>query len=141
MGTRLTTPAEIWDILPGSRTIAIVGASTDPFRPSFGIARYLKDAGYRVIPVNPRHAGQTLHGERILASLAEIAEPVDIVDVFRRPDAALGVAEEAIRLKARALWLQLGVTNEAAAQRAEEAGMAVVMNRCISVDHSRLAYG
>ncbi|MDB5559703.1 MAG: CoA-binding protein [Enterovirga sp.] len=141
MGTRLTTPAEIRDLLQGSRTIAIVGASTDPFRPSFGIARYLKDAGYRVIPVNPRHAGQTLHGKRILASLAEIAEPVDIVDVFRRPDAALGVAEEAIRLKARALWLQLGVTNEAAAQRAEEAGMAVVMNRCISVDHSRLAYG
>jgi predicted CoA-binding protein len=117
-----------------------VGASTDPFRPSFGIARYLKDAGYRVIPVNPRHAGQTLHGERILASLAEIAEPVNIVDVFRRPDAAPGVAEEAIRVKARALWLQLGVTSEAAARQAEEAGMSVVMNRCISVDHSRLAY-
>jgi uncharacterized protein len=141
MGARLTQAEEIRFLLQGARTIAVVGASTDPFRPSFGISRYLRDVGYRVIPVNPNHAGEILHGERVVGSLAEIAEPVDIVDVFRRAEAAGEVVEDAIQAKARAIWLQLGIVNEAAARRAEEAGLSVVMNRCISVDHSRLAYG
>jgi predicted CoA-binding protein len=141
MGARLTDVEEIRGLLQGARTIAVVGASTDPFRPSFGIARYLRDVGYRVIPVNPTHAGEMLHGERVVGSLAEIGEPVDIVDVFRRADAAGDVVEDAIQAKARAVWLQLGIVNEAAARRAEEAGLSVVMNRCISVDHSRLASG
>ena len=126
------------DILERSRTIAVVGASPDPGRPSFGVAAYLRRAGYRVIPVNPTALGQNLYGEPFRASLREIAEPVDLIDVFRRPEHIPAVVEDAIAIGAPALWLQLGIVHRQAAARAEAAGIKVVMNRCISIEHSRL---
>lgn len=130
--------AYLRDILGRARTIAVVGASPDPWRPSFGVMAYLKRAGYRLLPVNPTAAGRVVHGEAIRASLAGIREPVDLVDVFRRPDAVGEVVDEAIALGAPVLWMQLGIRNDAAAARAEAAGIKVVMDRCISVEHSRL---
>lgn len=130
--------AVIRDLLARARTIAVVGASADPWRPSFGVMAYLKKAGYRLIPVNPRAIGQTVHGEAFRPSLADIREPVDLVDVFRRPDAVAPVVDEAIAAGIPALWLQLGVRNDEAARRAESAGLTVVMDRCISVEHRRL---
>lgn len=126
-------------ILQRAKTIAVVGASSDQWRPSFGIFGYLKRAGYRVIPVNPHEVGRILHGETFVASLGEIGDPVDIVNVFRRPDALPELVEEAISVRAGALWTQLGVVNEPACARAKAAGMDVVMNRCISIEHARLA--
>lgn len=126
------------DLLRRVSSIAVVGASPERWRPSFGISRYLKAAGYRMFPVNPTHAGETLHGERILGSMSEIGEAVDLVNVFRRPDAVGPIVDEAIATGARALWLQLGVWNPTEAARAEAAGLEVVMDRCISVEHSRL---
>ena len=125
------------DILATAKTIAIVGASTDPWRPSFGIAGYLMAAGYRVIPVNPTAAGQSLHGEPFRASMRDIAEPVDLVNVFRRPEFVPAVVEDAIAIGAPAVWLQLGIRHPAAAERARAAGIKVVMDRCISVEHRR----
>jgi predicted CoA-binding protein len=121
-----------------ARTIAVVGASLDPWRPSFGIARYLKRVGYRIVPVNPNHAGETLHGEPVLESLAEVEGEVDLVNVFRRSDAVGEVVDDAITGRAGAIWMQLGIRNEAAAARARAAGLEVVMDRCISVEHARL---
>ena len=129
--------AYLRDILTGARTIAVVGASADAWRPSFGVMAYLKRAGYRLIPVNPTAVGQTVHGEAFRASLADIREPVDLVDIFRRPDAVGPVVEEAIAAGIPAVWMQLGVRNDEAAARAEAAGLKVVMDRCISVEHSR----
>ncbi len=126
------------DLLASARVIAIVGASIDPRRPSFSIASYLKRHGYRILPVNPHGMGHLLHGEPFHASLRDLPGPVDIVNVFRRSDALPEVVEDAIAAKAPALWTQIGVTNAAARQRAEESGMIVVMNRCIRVEHSRL---
>ena len=126
------------DILERSRTIAVVGASPDPGRPSFGVAAYLRRASYRVIPVNPTALGHKLYGEPFRASLREIAEPVDLIDVFRRPEHIPAVVEDAIAIGAPALWLQLGIVHRQAAARAEAAGIKVVMNCCISIEHSRL---
>jgi len=126
------------DILCRSRTIAIVGASNEPWRPSFGIARYLQRAGYRVYPVNPFLVGEAVHGEAFHASLRDLPERPDLINVFRRPDAVDEVVDDAIAIGAPALWMQLGVRNDAARARAEAAGIAVVMNRCISVEHGRL---
>jgi predicted CoA-binding protein len=131
-------PDYLRGILARARTIAVVGASTDPWRPSHGIMRYLQRHGYRVIPVNPFERGQTVHGERFYDSLRDIPERVDLVDVFRRPDAIDAVVDDAIAARAPALWLQLGIRNDAAVARAEAAGIAVVQNRCISVEHARL---
>ena len=131
-------PDYLRDILMRAKTIAVVGASNEPWRPSFGIMRYLQRAGYRIVPVNPFLTGQTVHGEAFWASLRDLAEPIDLVNVFRRPDAIPDVVEDAIAVGAPALWLQLGIRNDAACARAEAAGMAVVMNRCISVEHARL---
>jgi predicted CoA-binding protein len=125
-------------ILAGAKTIAVVGASNEPWRPSFGIMRYLQRAGYRIIPVNPHLAGQSVHGEPFRASLRNVLEPIDIVNVFRRPDAVESVVDDAIAAGAPVIWTQLGVHNEAARARAEAAGITVVMNRCISVEHARL---
>jgi predicted CoA-binding protein len=125
-------------LLERVRVIGMVGASPEPWRPSFGIMRYLQRAGYRVIPVNPTHAGTQLHGEKVVSSLTEADAPIDLVNVFRRSDAIGAVVEDAIRAIAPAIWLQLGIRNDEAARRAEEAGIAVVMNRCISVEHARL---
>jgi predicted CoA-binding protein len=131
-------PDNLRAILTGAKTIAVVGASNEPWRPSFGIMRYLQRAGYRVIPVNPFLVGQTAHGEPFQASLRDVAEPVDLVNVFRRPDAVESVVDDAIAVAAPALWMQLGVRNAAAAAKARAAGMVVVMDRCISVEHARL---
>jgi predicted CoA-binding protein len=126
------------DLLERARVIGMVGASPEQWRPSFGIMRYLQRAGYRVIPVNPTHAGTQLHGEQVVSSLTEAAAPIDLVNVFRRSDAIGAVVDDAIRANAPAIWLQLGIRNDEAARRAEESGIAVVMNRCISVEHARL---
>lgn len=133
-----TTSGDIASILEQARTIAVLGASPEPWRPSFGVMAYLKRAGYRVIPVNPYAVGQCVHGEPFRACLKDILEPVDVVDVFRRPEFLGEIVEDVIAVQAPVLWLQLGIRNDEAAARAEAAGIAVVQSRCISVEHSRL---
>jgi predicted CoA-binding protein len=125
-------------VLNQVKTIALVGASENPARPSYGVMAYLLGQGNRVIPVSPRLAGQTLLGQTAYASLGDIPEPVDMVDVFRQPDAAFEVAQEAIAIGARVLWLQIGVINEAAAVLAHDAGLTVVMDRCPKIEIPRL---
>jgi uncharacterized protein len=131
-------PDYLRGILKRARTIAVFGASPEPWRPSFGIMRYLQRAGYKIIPVNPFLVGGSVHGEPFRASLRDIDKPVDLVNVFRRPDAVEAVVDDAIAVGAPALWLQIGVRNETARSRAEAAGITVVMDRCISVEHARL---
>lgn len=135
-----SSAAAIRALLGATRTIAVVGASANPARPSYGVMRYLIDAGYIVIPVNPGHAGQTILGQPVVATLADVPVPIDIVDIFRRSDALGRVVDEALALpqKPRAIWMQLGLSDDAAAARAEAAGLQVVMDRCIKVDHAHL---
>jgi predicted CoA-binding protein len=128
----------ISEILRSARTIAVVGLSGKRFRPSYGVAEYLKRSGYRIIPVNPQET--EVLGETAYPDLESIPEPVDIVDIFRRSEFVPEIVEAAIRKGARAIWMQEGVYHEAAARRAEEAGLAVVMDRCILKDHSRMAH-
>jgi hypothetical protein len=125
------------EILVSARTIAIVGLSAKRYRPSYGVAEYLQRAGYRIIPVNP--AETAVLGERSYPSLDHVPEAVDIVDVFRRSECAPEIVEAAIRKGAKLIWMQEGVIHEAAARRAAEAGLTVVMDRCILKDHRRLA--
>ena len=125
-------------ILQEAKTIAVVGCSNKPERTSYMIAEALQRAGYRIIPVNPTIAGETVLGETVVGSLTEIAEPVDIVNVFRRSEQVMPVAEEAVKIKPKVLWMQLGVVNEEAARLAQEHGITVVMDRCIKVDHAIL---
>ncbi|WP_096704929.1 O-acetylhomoserine aminocarboxypropyltransferase [Magnetospirillum sp. 15-1] len=125
-------------ILADTRTIAMVGASTNWNRPSYFVMKYLQAKGYRVIPVNPAAAGQQILGETVRASLSEITEPVDMVDVFRRADQVGPVVDEAVALGAKVLWMQLGVRNDEAAARAEAAGLQVVMDRCPKIEFGRL---
>ena len=120
-----------------ARRIAVVGISDDPTRPSYDIARYLIDAGYEVYLVNPTIEGEVL-GRRCCASLRDLPERVDIVDIFRRPEHVLPVVEDAIAAGAGAIWMQLGIENEAAALLADEAGLSVVMDRCTKIEHRRL---
>jgi predicted CoA-binding protein len=122
------------DILTGVRTIAVVGASPRRERPSHGVMAYLQRHGYRTIPVNPSAAGGTIHGETCYAQLADILEPIDMVDVFRRAEAASGVVDEAIAVGAKVVWMQLGVRDDAAAARAEAHGIKIVMNRCPAIE-------
>ena len=131
--------AYIRDILVTHRTIAMVGASPNTSRPSYFAMKYLKAKGFRVIPVNPGQAGHEILGETVYASLAEIAEPIDIVDIFRNSEAALGITQEAIRMGAKVVWMQLGVRNDEAAKLAEAAGLKVVMNRCPKIEYGRLS--
>ena len=131
--------AYIRDILVTYRTIAMVGASPNTSRPSYFAMKYLKAKGFRVIPVNPGQAGQEILGERVYASLADIEEPVDIVDIFRNSEAALGITKEAIRIGDHVVWMQLGVRNDGAAKLAEDAGLKVVMNRCPKIEYGRLS--
>lgn len=131
------TDQEIRDLLLGTRRIAVVGASDRPGRPSHGVFRFLLDRGYDAVPVNPALAGRPVHGVPSVAALAEAA-PLDMVDVFRRSAEAGAVVDEAIRLGARSVWLQLGVADEAAAARARAAGLAVVMDRCPAIEWRRL---
>jgi predicted CoA-binding protein len=131
--------AVIRRVLSRTRSIALVGASERPERDSQRVMRFLQEHGYRVIPVNPACAGRTILGETVRASLRELGEPVDLVDVFRRSEAAGEVVDEAIAIGARAVWLQLGVIDEAAAARARAAGLDVVMDRCPAIEIPRLA--
>ncbi|KQO51017.1 MULTISPECIES: CoA-binding protein [Sphingomonas] len=134
----LTADDDIRDLLANARTIALVGASDRPDRPSYGVMKRLQDHGYRVIPVNPQITGEHVHGEFVFRELGQLGDPIDIVDIFRRSEAAGDVVDEAIAIGAKAVWLQLGVVNEAAAARAEAAGLKVVMNRCPAIEIPRL---
>jgi predicted CoA-binding protein len=134
----LTRDDEIADLLTSARTIAIVGASDRPDRASHGVMKFLQDWGYRVFPVNPQITGEHVHGEFVWRELAQIGVPIDIVDIFRRPEAAGEAVDQAIFVGAKAVWMQLGVVNEEAAARAEEAGLKVVMDRCPKIDIPRL---
>jgi predicted CoA-binding protein len=126
------------DILTGVHTIAVVGASPRLERPSHRVMGYLQRRGYRTIPVNPFATRGAIHGEKCYASLTEIPEPVDMVDIFRRPEAAGKVVDEAIAIGAKVVWMQLGVRDDAAAVRAEARGIKVVMNRCPAIEIPRL---
>ncbi|MQA11283.1 MAG: CoA-binding protein [Pseudonocardiaceae bacterium] len=123
-------------VVKQARTVAVVGASDNPQRPSNEVARYLHAQGLRIFPVNPKL--ESLFGLPAFGSLAEIGEPVDIVDVFRRPSATPEVAEQAVAAGAGTLWLQLGVINDEAARIAERGGLTVIMDRCLAVEHRRL---
>jgi len=127
------------ELLKTSRTIAVVGLSNKRFRPSHGVAEYMQRNGYRVIPVNPFE--QTVLGEKCYPDLDSIPDRVDIVDVFRRPEFVPEIVEAAIRIGARAVWMQEGVVHEEAAERARGAGLVVVMDRCILKDHRRIGFG
>ena len=126
------------DILHAARTIAVVGLSGKRYRPSHGVAEYMQRAGYRIIPVNPLET--SVLGEKCYPDLDAIPEPVDIVDIFRRSEFVPEIVEAAIRKGAKVIWMQEGVIHEDAARRAEAAGLAVVMDRCILKDHRRMAY-
>jgi predicted CoA-binding protein len=124
---------EIGELLKRTKTIAVVGLSDSPLRPSYGVSAYMQTAGYRIIPVNPAIKGAL--GEKAVASLADVREKIDIVDVFRRSEFVPEVVDEAIRLKVPAIWLQEGVVHEEAAEKARKAGIFVVMDRCILKEH------
>ena len=130
---RKYTEDKMRDIFKGNKTIAVVGLSPDDFRPSHGVAAYLQKAGYRIIPVNP--SCTEILGEKCYASLSDIPGNVDIVDIFRKSEAVPPIVEEAVTKGARVVWMQEGVANEAAAERAEKAGITVVMDRCILKEH------
>ena len=161
----LTRDEDIAELLANARTIAMVGASDRANRPSYGVMRFLQDQGYRVLPVNPQITGEHVHGEYVWRELSQIGMPIDIVDIFRRPDAAgeavdqaifvgakavwlqIGVideeaaaeaVEQAIFVGAKAVWMQLGVINDEAAAKAEAAGLKVVMDRCPAIEIRRL---
>ena len=134
----LTRDEDIADLLSNARTIAVVGASDRPDRASYGVMKFLQDRGYRVLPVNPQITGEHVLGEFVWRELAQIGVPIDIVDIFRRPDAVDEAVEQAIFVGAKAVWMQLGVINEEAAARAEEAGLKVVMDRCPKIEIPRL---
>src|SRR5882762_1531890 len=126
------------EILESVHTIAVVGASPRRGRPSHGVMVYLQRHGYRAIPVNPNAAGDTINRERCYAALAEVPEPIDMVDVFRRSEAAGDAVDQAIAVGAKVVWMQLGVRDDAAAARAEAHGLKVVMNRCPAIEIPRL---
>lgn len=129
---------EIADLLKTAKTIAMVGASDRTDRPSYGVMRALLDHGYTVIPVNPQLAGQSIFGQTVVGALAEIGEPIDIVDIFRNSAAAGGVIDEAIAVGAKSVWTQLGVFNDEAVARAEAAGLKAVVDKCVKIELTRL---
>ena len=132
---------EIRAVLDDVRTIAMVGASAKDVRPSYFVLKYLLAKGYHVIPVNPGQAGKEILGQKVYGALADIPEPIDMVDIFRSSAAAAGVVEEALALspKPKVIWMQLGVRNDEAAAKAEAAGLRVIMNRCPKIEYGRLS--
>jgi uncharacterized protein len=126
----------ILDVLRSARTIAVVGLSDKKSRPSYGVARYMQSAGYRIIPVNPEV--EEVLGEKCYPNLESVPETIDIVDIFRRSEFVPPVVEAAIRVRAKAIWMQEGVIHEQAAERARAAGLAVVMDRCLLKEHMRM---
>jgi predicted CoA-binding protein len=134
----LTQAEDIAALLNETRTIALVGISDRPDRPSYGVMKTLQDHGYRVLPVNPQIAGEHIHGEFVWNSLADIGVPIDLVDIFRNSEAAGAVVDEAIAAGAKAVWMQLAVVNPDAAACAEAAGLKVVMDRCPAIEIRRL---
>lgn len=133
---QLITDERMKQILGDMNTIAVVGLSDNPARASHQVAKYMQNAGYRVIPVNP-NADEIL-GEKVYSSLKDIEEPVDIVNVFRRSETVLPIAQEATQIHAKVFWLQLGIENNEAADLASQHGIEVIMNRCIKIEHARL---
>jgi uncharacterized protein len=131
--------AYLRSVLDHVHTIAMVGASPHWNRPSFFAMKYLQGKGFRIIPVNPRAAGETILGETVFAELRDVPVAVDMVDIFRNSEAAGPISDEAVKFGAKVVWMQLGVRNDEAAKRAEEAGLKVVMNRCPKIEHSRLS--
>ena len=126
------------DILGAAKTIAVVGLSSKRYRPSYGVTEYMQRMGYRIIPVNPME--REVLGERAYAKLEDVKEPVDIVDIFRRPEFVPDIVESAIRIGAKCVWMQEDVIHEEAAARAQAAGLAVVMDRCILKEHQRMEH-
>jgi len=146
----MTTTASIPDmydrlqLLQQYRHVAIVGVSADPYRPSHFVAIYLQAEGYDIIPINPRYTGQTLLGKRVYATLTEAkeaGEQIEVVDVFRRAENVPPIAEEAIAVGAKVLWLQMGIRNDEAARKVQEAGLTVVQDRCMKIEHARFFGG
>ena len=134
----LTSDQDLTELLQGARTIALVGASDRPDRASYGVMKFLQDQGYRVFPVNPRITGEHVHGEYVWRELAQIGEPIDIVDIFMKSENVGPIVDDAIAVGAKAVWMQLGVIDEAAAARAEAAGLKVVMDHCPKIEFARL---
>jgi predicted CoA-binding protein len=135
----LSTIAELRRILKTNHTIAVVGLSADWYRPSYFAAKYMQEHGFRIIPVNPKY--DEILGEKCYPNLKAIPEPVDIVDVFRKPEDCVPIAQDAVAIGAKVLWLQLGVVNEEAAHVAEAGGLEVVMDRCVKIEYARLFGG
>jgi predicted CoA-binding protein len=133
----LTDSQEIAELLQTVRTIAMVGASDRPDRPSNGVMKFLQDHGYRVIPVNPMITGEHIHGEYVWRELSQIGEPIDMVDIFRKSSEVGPIVDQAIAIGAKAIWMQLGVIDEDAGARAEAAGLKVVMDHCPKIEIMR----
>ena len=134
----LESDDEIRDLLSSVRTIALVGASDNPGRASYGVMERLQQHGYRVMPVNARITGEHVHGEFVWRELAQIGEPIDMVDIFRRSEDVGPIVDEAIKIGAKAIWMQIGVVNPEAAAKAEAAGLKVVMDRCPKIELAQL---
>ena len=130
---------QIRRILRDVNTVAMVGASTNWNRPSYFAMKYMQDKGYRVIPVNPGSAGQTLLGEEVITSLKDITVPVDMVDIFQRSERVSPIVDEAIEIGAKVVWMQLNVRHDEAAKKAEDAGLTVIMDRCPKIEFARLS--
>ncbi|MEC8016602.1 MAG: CoA-binding protein [Pseudomonadota bacterium] len=132
--------AQLKTVLEEVKTIAVVGVSTNPVRPSYFVARYLGLKGYRVLPINPGHAGKMLFGQTIHASLSDIREPVHMVDIFRRSEAVPAIVDEALEVcdGLKAIWMQIGVEHAEAAAKAEAQGISVIQNRCPKIEYQRL---
>ena len=137
----LTSDADIKALLEETRTIAMIGASDRPDRPSYRVMQTLQAHGYRVIPVNPQITGEHIHGEFVFRELSQLGDPIDLVDIFRNSAAAGEAVDQAIAAGAKSVWMQLGVIIEVAAARAEAAGLKVVMNRCPAIEIPRLGVG